>query len=117
VIVKSIGFSLLFICQLICGDAQVAVSFNVASSGFSAPVDIASPADGSDRLFIVEQQGLIKIWNGSILSKPFLDIFHPGNIQRRTGSAESRLPSGLSGQRFFLRVLCKQVGKHRDSPV
>jgi glucose/arabinose dehydrogenase len=44
----------------------------------SQPVDIASARDGSDRLFIVEKRGTIKIIeNGTILSPYFLDIQGP----------------------------------------
>jgi len=39
------------------------------------PIDIRSAGDGSGRLFICEQGGLIKIYkNGALLSKPFLDL-------------------------------------------
>jgi glucose/arabinose dehydrogenase len=44
-------------------------------SGLSQPVHIAHAADGSDRLFIVERGGRIRIVkNGTLLSTPFLDI-------------------------------------------
>jgi len=43
--------------------------------GFTHPVHITHAGDGSGRLFIVEQGGLIKIIkNGAALPKPFLDI-------------------------------------------
>jgi len=45
------------------------------ASGLSNPLHINSARDGSDRLFIVEQTGRIKILqNNAILSQPFLDI-------------------------------------------
>jgi hypothetical protein len=41
----------------------------------SAPVAIADAGDGSGRLFIVEQGGVIRIWqNGALLPTPFLTI-------------------------------------------
>ncbi|MRR30167.1 hypothetical protein EG834_07570, partial [bacterium] len=44
-------------------------------SGFTKPVDMADPNDGSGRLLIVEQAGVIRIVeNGAILDSPFLDI-------------------------------------------
>ncbi|MFT3700777.1 MAG: PQQ-dependent sugar dehydrogenase [Agriterribacter sp.] len=57
--------------------AQPDVGYELTiSSGISMPMEVASaPGDASQRLFIVEKEGLIKIWNGStILSTPFLDI-------------------------------------------
>lgn len=44
-------------------------------SGLTRPVDIQNAADGSKRLFIVEQAGRIRvIENGQLLDAPFLDI-------------------------------------------
>jgi glucose/arabinose dehydrogenase len=44
-------------------------------SGLTNPVDLQNAADGSGRLFVVEQQGLIRIVkNATVLSTPFLDI-------------------------------------------
>ncbi|OLC86589.1 MAG: hypothetical protein AUH88_04400 [Acidobacteria bacterium 13_1_40CM_4_61_5] len=45
------------------------------ASGFSNPLDIQQPNDGSGRLFIVEQGGRIKIiQNGNVLRIPYLDV-------------------------------------------
>lgn len=45
------------------------------TSGLSSPVDIANAGDGSNRLFIVERAGLIKIIeNNTVLETPFLNI-------------------------------------------
>ncbi len=45
------------------------------ASGLSSPVAVRNASDGSDRLFIVEQSGRIKIWDGNqVLATPFLDI-------------------------------------------
>jgi glucose/arabinose dehydrogenase len=44
-------------------------------SGFNRPIFVTHAGDGSDRLFVVEQGGLIKvIKNGQILSTPYLDL-------------------------------------------
>lgn len=45
------------------------------ASGFSSPIAVTGAGDGSGRLFIVEQAGLIRIWDGTaVLEPPFLDI-------------------------------------------
>ncbi len=58
-------------------------------TGFSEPVDIANAGDGSNRIFIVERAGFIKIIkNGVILSTPFLDI---DSIVRSNGQEQGLL--------------------------
>ncbi len=55
--------------------AQPDLAFESWVSGFSFPVDIANAGDGTNRLFIVEQRGIIKIIeNNTTLATPFLDI-------------------------------------------
>ena len=45
------------------------------SSGFSSPIGITGAGDGSGRLFIIEQAGVVRIWDGAaVLAQPFLDI-------------------------------------------
>jgi glucose/arabinose dehydrogenase len=44
-------------------------------SGLSSPVDLQFPNDGTGRMFVVQQQGSIRIVaNGSLVSTPFLNI-------------------------------------------
>lgn len=46
-----------------------------AFGGVSGPIGIASAPDNSGRLFVVQQAGQIRIWDGStLLATPFLDI-------------------------------------------
>src|SRR5262245_32629588 len=45
------------------------------ASGLSSPIGIANAGDGTNRVFIVEQGGRIRIWNGtSLLPTPFLHL-------------------------------------------
>ena len=55
--------------------SQTILEFQSYQTGFNSPVDIANAGDGSNRLFIVEKGGTIKIIkNGSVLPTPFLNI-------------------------------------------
>jgi glucose/arabinose dehydrogenase len=61
-------------------------------SGMASPVDIQFPGDGSGRMFIIEQEGRIRIIeNGQMLDPPFLDIISKvvsqGNEQGLLGLA------------------------------
>ncbi len=57
------------------GLAWPAISLTKVTSGVTAPTAIVSAKDGSGRLFVVEQAGLIQIIkNGGLQSIPFLDI-------------------------------------------
>ena len=45
------------------------------ASGLNKPVQVTHAGDGSNRLFVVDQRGYIRIiQNGAVLSTPFLDI-------------------------------------------
>ncbi len=57
-------------------NAQPVIGFtNFITSGLSSPVDIVNAGDGTNRLFIVEQGGTIRMHNGSnLLATPFLNI-------------------------------------------
>lgn len=82
--------------------AQPVLEFSQVVTGLSNPVDIADPGDG--RLFIVQQGGLIRIWNGSVLTT-FLNI--SGLITSPTGSEQGLLsmafhPQYSSNRYFFV---------------
>ena len=51
------------------------ISFSPVAGGFTNPIFIANAADGTGRLFVVEQRGIIRIISGGpVLPVPFLDI-------------------------------------------
>ena len=55
-------------------DIQISID-EVVASGFLNPVQVTNAGDGSQRLFVVEQNGLIRIiQNGTTLPTSFLDI-------------------------------------------
>lgn len=56
---------------------ELEVDFDLIADGFNSPVYLTHSGDGSDRLFIVDQVGLVYvIENGFLLSNPFLNISH-----------------------------------------
>ncbi len=68
-------------------------TWQTIANGLSNPVGLTSPKDGSDRLFILEQAGIIRILkNDALLPTPFLDI------RDRVGSRGSE--QGLLGLAF-----------------
>lgn len=49
--------------------------WEVIARGLERPVGVSDAGDGSGRLFIIEQNGQIRIWQaGSLLPEPFLDL-------------------------------------------
>ena len=65
--------------------AQPVLDLQPVASGFSSPVGLVNARDGSNRLFIVEQGGTIKIYDGSqVLATPFLNITSRVLVGRRT---------------------------------
>ena len=55
--------------------AVPSASLVLVDNGFTNPLLVTNAGDGSDRLFVVEKRGLIKVIDsGSTLATPFLDI-------------------------------------------
>jgi glucose/arabinose dehydrogenase len=70
----------------------VRLNADVVVGGLDTPVDVTSAFDGSGRLFVVEQDGRIRIVkDGVLVERPFLDI---------TGRVESGGERGLLGLAF-----------------
>jgi glucose/arabinose dehydrogenase len=66
---------LVFSSVIALAQAPVKVRLVKIASGFTSPVGMAVANDGSNRLFILEQSGKIKIIeNGKVLPEPFLDL-------------------------------------------
>src|SRR5262245_59589373 len=57
------------------GQSWPEISLGSPISGFDSPVQVTNAGDGTGRLFVAEERGLIRIVkNGAVLSTPFLDI-------------------------------------------
>ena len=64
-----------FLFTAVCSLAAPTVDLQLVTSNVTNPVYITHAGDGSGRLFIVEQTGRIKIFNGTnLLAAPFLNI-------------------------------------------
>lgn len=66
--------SVIFFCSL---NAQAPLQLRIieVARGFTSPVGLVSPQDGTGRLFVIEQGGKVKIIkNGQTLPEPFLNI-------------------------------------------
>jgi glucose/arabinose dehydrogenase len=53
-----------------------AVGLRTVAEGLTSPVTLTSPSDGSGRLFVVDQAGLIRVLmhDGTLRAEPFLDL-------------------------------------------
>lgn len=68
-------FSLVLMCISVTSWAQHTLTLTRVVGGLSAPVVLTHANDGSNRVFVVEQSGTIRIiQNGILLPTPFLDI-------------------------------------------
>ena len=72
----SLGIPIVIAAVLLEGlPARAVVELRTVASGFSSPVYLTHAGDGSGRMFVVEQEGRIRILaSGAILPAPFLDI-------------------------------------------
>lgn len=77
------------------------------TSGLSSPIGIFNAADGSNRLFVIQQGGQVRVWrNGSLQGTPFLSLgsgttcTYPGNAQPTTVGFTSGGERGLLGLAF-----------------
>jgi uncharacterized protein (TIGR03437 family) len=86
-----------------CAFGQEIRTVQVAT-GIAGPTDIQTPGDGSGRLFILQQSGVIRIVkNGSVLPAPFLDIHTKTTGDGERGLLGLAFPPGFAQkQRFYI---------------
>jgi uncharacterized repeat protein (TIGR01451 family) len=81
------------------------------ASGFTNPVHITHAGDGSQRLFIVEQGGRIRIIKEqALLDRPFLDITKRVSCCNERGLLSVAFPPGYSNKRYFYVNYTDTVG-------
>jgi glucose/arabinose dehydrogenase len=89
------------------------IGLSPIAEGFTSPVGMAVPSDGSGRIFIVDQVGQIRIIDsdGTLLSAPFLDVSDklvdlgiagPGSFDERGLLSMAFHPEFASNRRFFI---------------
>lgn len=81
--------------------AQESFSFRLVTvaDGFRRPLLVAHAGDGSGRLFVVEQGGIIRvIKDGAVLTEPFLDVSELVSPAARSNDYTER---GLLGLAFY----------------
>ena len=73
-------------------------------TGLSGVTDIQNAGDGSGRLFLVQQNGVIRVMrNGALLTAPFLDIRGKTRADGERGLLGLAFPPGFAGkQRFYV---------------
>lgn len=73
-------------------------------SGLPSPTDIENAGDGSGRLFIAQQNGIVRLWrNGALAAQPFLDIRSKTRAGGEQGFLGLAFPPGFAQkQRFYV---------------
>ena len=107
-----------------CGGVQhtspmpgpVAISLQVVASGLSTPLDLEQPNDGSNRLFVVEQGGTIKILqNGTLLPQPFLNISNKVIFQGEMGLLGLTFhPDFQANRKFYVNYVRNAGGQFQS---
>jgi glucose/arabinose dehydrogenase len=79
----------------VASPVAAAIIWNKVYSSFSSPIEITNARDGSQRLFVVEQSGAIRIVrNGVVLASPFIDLGGASGVTAANGE------QGLLGLAF-----------------
>lgn len=98
-------------------EAPLSISLEPFVTGLSSPVDLTSPNDGSGRIFIADQTGVIQIVDagGNLLPTPFLDVsskMPPLNafFDERGLLGLAFHPSYATNGRFFIRYSAPRTG-------
>ena len=86
--------------------------------GLNAPLHVAGVKGQAGRLYIVEQGGLIRVFErGRLRAAPFLDIRVAGLRGRRARAALGRVPSGVRDEQAVLRQLHRPQRAHERRRV
>jgi glucose/arabinose dehydrogenase len=87
-------------------------------TGLTNPLGMEQPDDGSGRLFVAEQQGVIRIiQNGSLLATPFLDITSKVNFAVESGLVGVTFHPGYEQSGLFYVNYVRMVNSQRQSII
>ncbi|MEO8586140.1 MAG: PQQ-dependent sugar dehydrogenase [Acidobacteriota bacterium] len=79
------------------------VALTRVAGGFSSPTQVTSARDGSGRLFVVEQRGLVKIVkDGVVLPTPYLDVRDRVSCCVERGLLSIAFPPGPSPKLLYI---------------
>jgi glucose/arabinose dehydrogenase len=80
-------------------------------SGFSLPTGIVAPDDGSGRLFVTEQGGLVRVVkDGAILPAPALDVSDLISRSNERGLLGIAFPPGFAAKRYAYIYFTNRAG-------
>ena len=112
----SFPLALAFLAALCAPAASAAVIWNKVYSGFSSPVEITNAHDGSQRIFVVQQSGKIRIIKGgAVLATPFIDLGATGLDAIAAGGEQGLLgiafhPQYATNGQFYVNYTRKSDG-------
>jgi uncharacterized protein (TIGR03437 family) len=80
------------------------IALTRVATGLTAPTDLQNAGDGSNRLFVVEQSGIIRVLKNGVLNPdPFLDIRDKTHAGGERGLLGLAFPPGFAAkQRFYV---------------
>ncbi|MFD2255786.1 hypothetical protein ACFSSA_03775 [Luteolibacter algae] len=92
------------------------LEFTSVASGVPRPVDIQNAADGSNRLFLVGQDGEIRILkNGALLETPLLDVGDRIGTYAEQGLLGLAFPPNFAEKKCFYNLLLPHGGRGRGN--
>jgi uncharacterized protein (TIGR03437 family) len=92
----------LFLLALPLAAQFPALRYDPLISGLRAPIQVTHAGDGSGRLFVVEQPGVIRVWaNGALRPTPLLDIQSRVRYSGEMGLLGLAFPPGFAQKRYF----------------
>lgn len=78
------------------------ITLHRVASGFEMPLDVRFPADGSGRIFVVEQRGRVRmVKNGALAATPFLDWRAKVSCCGERGLLGLVFPPGFAAKQYF----------------
>jgi glucose/arabinose dehydrogenase len=91
--------------------SNVSISLTPFMTGLDGPVQVTNAADGSKRLFVVEQRGVIKVWRAGHGLSTFLDMRTKVEFSSEQGLlALAFHPSYERNRRFYVLFTEKGTG-------